>query len=183
LMIARAGRVEIYAEEGTDISVFTEWEQSSDFPKKMAFEALEIEPSFSREEYLERAEKLMWHIRRGDIYEVNFCQEFHARGGLASPVDTWLRLTGHSSMPFSAYWSDGAEDALCASPERFLLRRGNCVVSQPMKGTIARGSVPEEDEKNRKKLQNDPKERAENVMIVDLVRNDLSKTAERGSVE
>jgi para-aminobenzoate synthetase component 1 len=137
----------------------------------------------SKETYIEQVKKLKDHIQRGDIYEVNFCQEFYAENvELNFELDTYFRLNELTKAPFSSYLHFGDHVVFCGSPERFLKRTGSKLTSQPIKGTAPRGVNPEEDEQLKKTLFNDPKERSENVMIVDLVRNDLSKIAQRNSV-
>ncbi|MDK2979164.1 MAG: para-aminobenzoate synthetase component [Bacteroidales bacterium] len=136
---------------------------------------------FDKDEYLETVIQLKNHIQRGDIYEINLCQEFYSHSSL-NPLSTWLKLKEASPAPFSCFYKTGNHFLLSASPERFLKKTGNKIISQPIKGTIRRGKSQQEDNFLKDKLFNDPKERAENVMIVDLVRNDLSRTAKKGTV-
>ena len=136
-----------------------------------------------RESYLERADDILRHIRRGDIYEMNYCMEFYAAKVLLDPVETFLKLNRNSPMPMSAFYRLKDRYLLCASPERFLQKEKNTIISQPIKGTIRRGTDKTEDELLKSKLQNSSKERSENVMITDLVRNDLSRSAKRGTVK
>ncbi len=142
-----------------------------------------IKARISRKEYLDNVNRIKQHIRRGDIYEMNFCMEFYAENAVINPQGVYLKLNALSPMPFSAYMQHGKKHLLCASPERFLAKRGNKIISQPIKGTIKRGANETEDGALKVTLKNDPKEQAENVMIVDLVRNDLSRTAEKASVK
>jgi para-aminobenzoate synthetase component 1 len=100
-----------------------------------------------------------------------------------NPVETYLRLSEISSAPFGAYYKLNDKYLLCSSPERFMKKAGNKLISQPIKGTIKRGGTDEEDIELKHSLLNDVKERAENVMIVDLVRNDLAKSCRPGSVK
>lgn len=139
-------------------------------------------PRISKENYLEKVGKMKDHIQRGDIYEANFCQEFYIENQEIDPLQSYLELNEISSPPFAAFLRLEEHYALSASPERYIKKKGKKVISQPIKGTAKRLNKPEEDEILKTNLQNDPKEIAENVMIVDLVRNDLSKTAFRGSV-
>ena len=141
-----------------------------------------IEEVIPRSAYLETVEKIKAHIQRGDIYEVNFCQEFFSEKVRIDPLATWLKLIEESPTPFSCYYRQNEKYLLCSSPERFLKKTGNRIISQPIKGTAGRGKTPEEDKKLLEILNNDPKERAENIMITDLVRNDLSRIAARASV-
>ena len=137
----------------------------------------------SKKEYGKKVENILKHIRQGNIYEVNFCQEFYAENTSINPLNVYQNLNHISSPPFATFLKFKNHFLLSASPERFVKRQGNTIISQPIKGTAKRLQNKEEDLKLAKKLFNDPKERAENIMIVDLVRNDLSKTAIRGSVQ
>ncbi|BDD09733.1 para-aminobenzoate synthase [Fulvitalea axinellae] len=139
-------------------------------------------PRFSKKEYLETVKKLQDHIVEGDIYEINLCQEFTATGNVQNPVNFYLKLNEKSPAPFSAWLKIGKKHLLCASPERFIKKKGDKLISQPIKGTIRRGEDDKEDQELKSLLFNDPKERAENLMIVDLVRNDLARSSVYGSV-
>lgn len=144
--------------------------------------AILFKPRITKENYIKKIQELKKHIQTGNIYEANFCQEFYTYEKQFSPLHAYLNLKRLSPTPFSVYYRFQNHYLLCASPERFLMKKGNKVISQPIKGTIKRGNTDKEDEKLKGQLFNDPKERAENIMIVDLVRNDLSKIAKRGSV-
>ena len=142
-----------------------------------------INARLTKDEYIERVGKMLKHIHRGDIYEANFCQEFYAEDFSLQPLSTYFDLNTISKPPFAAYLKLEEFHLLSASPERYLKKTGNRVISQPIKGTAKRLQDPAEDEALKESLKNDPKEISENVMIVDLVRNDLSKTAKKGSVQ
>ena len=133
--------------------------------------------------YLRKIEALQNHIQQGDIYEVNYCQEFYEENATLDAFETYLSLNDRTNAPFSVYLKEGDKHLLCGSPERFIQKRGNTLTSQPIKGTTRRGKNEEEDQALIEALRNSPKEQGENVMIVDLVRNDLSKVAQRGSVK
>jgi para-aminobenzoate synthetase component 1 len=137
----------------------------------------------SKSEYISTFNKLQEHIKRGDIYEVNFCQEYFAKSAELNPVNTFRNLYEISNSPFSAFFRTNDFYLMSASPERFVKKFGNTIISQPIKGTRKRGNSVEEDLKLKEELRQCPKEQSENVMIVDLVRNDLSKTAEKSSVK
>lgn len=143
---------------------------------------VKVERKMSKKEYLEAFDKLQGHIQRGDIYEVNLCQEFFVKEVKINPLLLYSKLNSLSPTPFSCYVKVGNKFILSASPERFLAKRGNQLVSQPIKGTAPRGKTIEEDEQIKRTLRSNPKELAENVMIVDLVRNDLTKSALPGTV-
>jgi para-aminobenzoate synthetase component 1 len=142
-----------------------------------------LRPRISKEEYLEHVSDLKRHISLGDIYEVNFCQELYSEDAVIDPGDIYSRLNAISRAPFAAFYKQEDKYLMCASPERFISKQGSTIVSQPIKGTARRGADAEEDERLKNELYLDEKERSENVMIVDLVRNDLSRIAKRGSVK
>lgn len=141
-----------------------------------------IRQRVSKSHYLNRVEAIKNHIQRGDIYEMNYCIEFFSDNALIDPVSVYQHLNRTSAAPFSGFYSFNNTTLMCASPERFLRKQGNKIISQPIKGTCRRGDDPVEDDRLKEFLRHDPKERSENVMIVDLVRNDLSRTAQKDSV-
>ncbi|MAX78948.1 MAG: aminodeoxychorismate synthase component I [Crocinitomicaceae bacterium] len=155
---------------------------NTDLLPSSPFEKTEVHPQISHADYIRSVLGLKHHIQIGDIYEVNFCQEFHATVALHSPLQLWNRLVDKSPTPFSAYYQFNEHYLMCASPERFLKKKGQHLISQPIKGTIKRGKSPQEDEQLKAELLNSEKEKSENVMIVDLVRNDLSRSAQKGTV-
>lgn len=140
-------------------------------------------PRMPKADYLAAVEAVREDILNGEVYELNLCQEFYAEGVQLDPVDVFLRLNAASPAPFAGFVRHQQHYLLCASPERFLSRQGTMLVSQPIKGTIRRGLTPAEDEQQRLTLLHDEKERAENLMIVDLVRNDLARVARTGTVQ
>ena len=135
-----------------------------------------------KDEYLSKLDLIQKHIYRGDIFEMNFCQEFYSDDALVDPHALYSNLTSISPAPFSCLYRLNDKFLISSSPERFLKKKGSRIISQPMKGTIKRSNDTLADQKLKEKLGKDPKEIAENVMIVDLVRNDLSKTAVKNSV-
>lgn len=144
---------------------------------------IKIKLRIFKDEYFSRVNKMLNHIHRGDIYEANFCQEFYAENTEIDALKTYLKLNSITRAPFSAFLKINDKYLLSSSPERYIRKLGNKVISQPIKGTAKRSSNPIEDQLLVKALEKDEKERAENIMIVDLVRNDLSKSALKGSVE
>jgi para-aminobenzoate synthetase component 1 len=144
---------------------------------------VDISQRFSKDEYLNVIEELKAHILRGDCYEINFCQEFYAEHASIDPFALFLDLNRISPNPFSALYRLNDKWLICASPERWLSRHGNHILSQPMKGTISRVAEDKNgDERQRQLLVASEKDRAENVMVVDLVRNDLAKVCKEGTV-
>ncbi len=143
----------------------------------------QIKQRISKEKYVEKLESILNHINRGDIYELNFCQEFFIENEVIDPLLVYQKLNEISKPPFATFFKINDKFLLSASPERFAKKQGNRIISQPIKGTARRLVDRVQDKELAKKLFHDPKERAENIMIVDLVRNDLSKTAIQGSVK
>lgn len=152
------------------------------FPQENT-ELVQIRHTLDKAVYLEKVQKVKQHIQQGDIYEMNFCMEFFAEHANISPLQTYFRLNERSPAPYSAFFQLEKQYLMSSSPERFMCKQGQKIISQPIKGTIRRGIDACEDQALRQQLYNDPKERSENVMIVDLVRNDLSRTAQKGSVK
>jgi para-aminobenzoate synthetase component 1 len=144
---------------------------------------LSIQQRISKESYIAKVNQMLEHIYRGDIYEANFCMEFYAENAIIEPVKIYQKLNTISKPPFAIFFKNNEQYLLCASPERYLRKEGNKVISQPIKGTAKRFSDLVLDENSKTELETNPKERSENIMIVDLVRNDLSHTAIKGSVE
>ncbi|USD25191.1 anthranilate synthase component I family protein [Flagellimonas marinaquae] len=151
-------------------------------PKSDA-EPIKIKMRIHKDAYFEKANRFLEHIHRGDIYEANFCQEFYAEDVVIEPLETYIRLNSISEPPFAAYVKMHDQYLMCASPERYIKKIGQKVISQPIKGTAPRGKDANEDEKIKDELAKNKKERAENIMIADLVRNDLSKSAIKGTVK
>jgi para-aminobenzoate synthetase component 1 len=142
-----------------------------------------IAQRISKENYIAKVTEMLSHIQRGDIYEANFCMEFYAENATIDALAIYQKLNGISLPPFAVFFKNNQHYLLCASPERYLRKEGNKVISQPIKGTAKRYADKDLDEKSKEDLAENPKERSENIMIVDLVRNDLSHTATKGSVE
>ena len=164
-------------------SDFEEITQSQKLNVKSQKLPINIQQRISKENYLKKTEKMLAHIHRGDIYEANFCMEFFAEDANIEPVEIYEKLNEISASPFAVYFKKNQHYLLSASPERYLKKEDEKVISQPIKGTAKRNLNIELDEQSKMDLQNNPKERSENIMIVDLVRNDLSHTATKGSVE
>ena len=143
---------------------------------------IEIKSRISKAEYLESVNLLKERISYGDIYEVNFCQEYYSNTQLELTLPLYERLNEISKAPFSSFYRNKAQYLMSASPERFLRKQGNSLISQPIKGTRRRGASKALDALYKEELAESEKERSENVMIVDIVRNDLAKSAVKGSV-
>lgn len=143
---------------------------------------LQFTPRISRTEYIKKVNQMLQHIQHGDIYEANFCQEFYAEKVDINPSELYKTLTNTSPTPFAGFYKHNHHYLMCASPERYIQKQGNKIISQPIKGTIKRGNTAMQDADLKKRLYHSAKDRSENVMIVDLVRNDLSRIALKNSV-
>lgn len=142
-----------------------------------------IQQTTEKSAYLDIIGKLKQHILRGDCYEINFCQHFFAEETIADPLYLFDKLLVESPSPFAALYRVNDKYCICASPERYLKKNGNTLISQPMKGTSGRDIKNEANDRASKEyLRNSAKDKSENVMVVDLVRNDLSRICEEGSV-
>jgi para-aminobenzoate synthetase/4-amino-4-deoxychorismate lyase len=138
-------------------------------------------PVLTEKKYATAVQKIKRLIERGDTYQVNFTFPLHSQWS----GDSWAwycRLRESQGAPYSAYVDLGRWKILSLSPELFFEKHGNRLVARPMKGSAPRGRWEEEDRAFARSLRSSPKEKAENVMIVDLLRNDLGKIARPGSV-
>lgn len=152
-------------------------------PQNSMQHSFNVKPVINKQEYIAAIENLQKHIQRGDCYEINFCQQFTAEKAVIDPVKIYRRLSSLSPAPFGALYKLNNKYCLCASPERFLKKTGSTLISQPIKGTSGRDHLNKKnDEASKQWLLQSAKEKSENVMIVDLVRNDLSIVAEKGSL-
>lgn len=184
LFLLKENQLEIQYLKICDDEIESDFEtiiQISDF----SFEGSEIkiQQRISKENYLSKVSKMLELIQLGAIYEANFCMEFYAENSKIEPVEIYKKLNAISEPPFAVYFKNNDQFLMSASPERYLKKEQQKVISQPIKGTAKRFLDANLDEKAKFELSENPKERSENIMIVDLVRNDLSKTATKGSVE
>ncbi|OIR12720.1 aminodeoxychorismate synthase component 1 [mine drainage metagenome] len=141
------------------------------------------QPRIPKEKYLQIIQQLKQHILRGDCYEINFCQEFFAEETMINPLVVYHQLTKISPSPFACFYKLNDKYLLCASPERYIKKTNNNIISQPIKGTFKRDLTNrKQDESLKKQLRENAKERSENVMVVDMVRNDLSKICKEATV-
>lgn len=171
-----------------DDEMESDWEAILNFSESKTEESIEesaikIRLRTTKDSYFRKVNKMLQHIERGDIYEANFCQEFFSEQVQLNPLKTFFHLNEISKPPFATYLKLQHWYAFSASPERYIKREGASVVSQPIKGTAKRLKDEKADQEMVKRLQENPKERSENIMITDLVRNDLSRFAVKGSVE
>lgn len=144
---------------------------------------IQVKSLTGKQRYYDKIKELQREIGLGNIYEINYCQSFFCENAVIDPVDVFLKLNALAKAPYACILKLGGDYIISASPELFLKREGNIVYTKPIKGTTRRGQDPAEDERLKKELQESIKERTENVMAVDVARNDLSRFAARGSVQ
>jgi len=184
LFLIKGNQLEIHYLRLCDEEIEIDFSAISNYnPQATNHKPLEIKQRISKESYIEKATEMLQHIHRGDIYEANFCMEFYAENASVAPLEVYQKLNSISKPPLATFFKNNHHYLLCASPERYIRKEGNKVISQPIKGTAKRFSDVVLDEKSKNDLVTNEKERSENIMIVDLVRNDLSHTATKGSVE
>lgn len=182
VVLAKEGQVEVYSYRFEDPSSFLAHFQKSSITEPPS--PVELTPLTSRAEYLQKVGSLKDHLQYGNIYEINYCIEFASEKLFGfQPVSAFKKLNSSAAAPFSAFYKNEDRYLLCASPERYLQKRGEQIISQPIKGTVRRSTDLKQDELLKKELLASEKERSENVMITDLVRNDLSRTAAKASVK
>jgi para-aminobenzoate synthetase component 1 len=177
----RNGQVEIYA--ANPISILDEIMAVAITPPFIPDHTITLLPRLPKQDYLDAVQAIRQHILEGDIYEMNFCQEFYAENIVIKPVGTFLRLNTLSRAPFATYLKHDGRTLMCSSPERFLRKEGTRLVTQPIKGTRRRSAHLEEDAQIKAELLSSEKDRSENVMIVDLVRNDLAHHCLPGTIK
>jgi para-aminobenzoate synthetase component 1 len=152
-------------------------------PDPCTQDLFQIQQRIPKPDYLSKVSQMLGHIHRGDIYEANFCMEFFAENATIDPIETYQKLNAISTPPFAVFLKNNRQFLCSASPERYLRKESGKIISQPIKGTAKRSADVTEDENIKNELLASQKERSENIMIVDLVRNDLSRTAAKGSVK
>lgn len=166
-----------------DFKVILALKSNDDLEVSKNEKSMPIKMRIFKDEYFKQVSKMLAHIHRGDMYEANFCQEFYIENQTINPFKVYQKLNSISKAPFASFFKINDQYLLCASPERYLKKQGIKVISQPIKGTAKRSKNKQEDNQLKVDLANNEKERAENIMIVDLVRNDLSRHALKGSVK
>ena len=145
--------------------------------------SIDLIPRTSRDEYVKKIKKIKQRILKGDCYEMNFCFDMYSQNKKINPYKTYIKLNNYTRSPMSTFFKLNQLFLLSSSPERFIKRNNKTIISQPIKGTAKRGLNSTEDEEIKERLLSSPKELSENHMIVDLVRNDLSRLATKGSVK
>ncbi|MBA4303812.1 MAG: hypothetical protein C0424_06260 [Sphingobacteriaceae bacterium] len=180
LFVCQNGRIECLLQADD-----TDWQSwlSAETQPTIALPKLTFSRHVNDADYLQTIEGIREHIAAGTVYELNYCMEWSTEvHNLAGPV-VYRALNQKTQAPFSTYLQWKNRWLVGGSPERFLRKAGNELISQPIKGTIRRAADAVVDEQLRQKLASDEKEKAENIMIVDLVRNDLSRSCKAGSVQ
>jgi para-aminobenzoate synthetase component 1 len=180
VFLSKAGVIELHYHGDENPSAIIETIEAIEI--SFTKESSNLQARITKSDYIDTISKIKSFIKRGDIYEVNFCQEFYDESADIDPYSVYKALKEVSPVPFGAFYRLGDKYLMGASPERFMKKVGSKLISQPIKGTAKRGSTKEQDESIIQELQTNPKERAENIMICDLVRNDLSRSASKGSV-
>lgn len=151
--------------------------------EEIALPKLKFNARIDKQAYLNKIHRIQDAIRNGDVYEMNLCQEFYTEYKGLNPLTLYAAMSENNPSPFAAFLRVKDQYILSLSPERYVKKIGSTLLSQPIKGTIKRGLSAAEDQLAKDRLYNDPKERAENTMIVDLVRNDLNRICLSGTVE
>lgn len=144
---------------------------------------ISFQKRLNKENYLHIIADLKEHIRNGDCYEINFCNEGYAQNADLDPLTVFHCLNQSAPAPLAAFYKHNDQYLMCSSPERYLCKKDRKLISQPIKGTIKRDIDKDKDEQLKQTLFESKKDRAENVMIVDLTRNDLSISCITGSIE
>lgn len=184
LFLIKGNTVEICYLNMCDDEINSDWEEILKASRNSNAEsAVKIQQRVSKESYVYKVSEMLTHIHRGDIYEANFCMEFYAENAFINPLEKYQKLNTISKPPFAVFFKNDRQYVLSASPERYLRKEENKIISQPIKGTAKRNADENEDLRIKNELKSNAKERSENIMIVDLVRNDLSHTAAKGSVK
>jgi para-aminobenzoate synthetase component I len=182
IFFLRGGELEIHSyDEPKDI--FSQLMDCTSQGSKTDIKTEGINPNISKDEYVKTIHHIKSEIKEGNVYEVNYCINYSldVKSGL-EVVPLFHQLAKISPAPFAGVFKHGDYAMIGASPERYIRKQGSHLISQPIKGTRPRGLIEESDLQLKIELQNSLKERAENVMIVDLVRNDLAKNCIAGSV-
>jgi para-aminobenzoate synthetase component I len=182
IIYIKSGSNEVVIESAEPEQLYNAINNVAEFETHVS-ENINIQSRFPKDDYLKTVEKIREHIAEGDFYEMNLCMEFFAENVSVNPFHVFEKLNEINRAPFTTFFRNKNQYLICSSPERFMMKQGRKLVSQPIKGTIRKSDNKEENDLLKSQLQNDVKERAENVMIVDLVRNDLAKSCKAGSIK
>lgn len=171
-----------FDEENTVLNFVKEVESQMLHLNDTFFE-VNFESRVSKEKYVQSVGAVLEHIHKGDVYELNYCIEFFSNDLKIDPYSVYNKLVHISPTPFASFIKLDNKYVLSASPERYIKKEGSKLICQPIKGTASRGQNKKEDDNFKRELRESVKEMSENIMIADLVRNDLSRVAARGSVD
>jgi len=183
LIEIQVDKVVIHSNENNSEEIFIQIQNTAIDDHLNNNSSIKVQSRIDKNDYLKTVEKIRQHIIEGDLYEMNFCQEFFAESAKIHPVSLFTRLNDLAKAPFASFYKKNNRYLLSASPERFLKKEGQQLISQPIKGTIGRGRSVEEDAQLQETLRQSEKDKAENVMIVDLVRNDLTRSSKTGTIK
>ena len=183
ILIIKNDKIEFHHFENVNANDLFKEISSIKFKENIISNNVDLNSRETKKEYLQKIKDIKKHIQLGDIYELNYCQEFYSEGNEIDPVQTYSLLNSKSLTPFSCFLKYNEKYLISSTPERYIKGFDNIVISQPIKGTSKRYIDEKKDKKSKEKLLNSKKEMSENIMTVDLVRNDLARIAKRGSVE
>ena len=183
IWLIKEEKAEIYSLDKKNLNEDWDHINSIDYKDYTEKSSLDLITRTSKEEYVRKIKNIKQRILQGDCYEMNYCFDMYSKNKTINPYETYIKLNDYTRSPMSTFFKLNQLYLLSSSPERFIKRINRKIISQPIKGTAKRGLDSKEDEKIKHTLLSSPKELSENHMIVDLVRNDLSRVAEKGSVK
>ena len=182
IWLIKEEKAEIYSLDKKNLNEDWDHINSIDYKDFTEKSSVDLITRTSKEEYVRKIKNIKQRILQGDCYEMNYCFDMYSKNKTINPYKTYIKLNDYTRSPMSTFFKLNQLYLLSSSPERFIKRINRKIISQPIKGTAKRGLDSKEDEKIKYTLLSSPKELSENHMIVDLVRNDLSRVAEKGSV-
>ena len=182
VILAKGSKIEILTYENKESTKSLINQISTYYCNEQKLTDITFKARESKQSYLQKINKIKYHIKRGDIYEINYCQEFFNDNILISPHNIFYHLNKSTQSPFASFLKNNKINLIGFSPERYLSKNDLKIISQPIKGTSGRSNDSDQDTFLFNKLLKSKKDISENIMIVDLVRNDLSVTAKSGSV-
>ncbi len=183
IWLIKEEKAEIYSLDEKNLNEDWDHINSIDYRDCIEKSSVDLITRTSKEEYIRKIKNIKQRILQGDCYEMNYCFDMYSKNKTINPYKTYIKLNDYTRSPMSTFFKLNQLYLLSSSPERFIKRINRKIISQPIKGTAKRGLDSKEDEKIKYTLLSSPKELSENHMIVDLVRNDLSRVAEKGSVK
>ena len=183
IWLIKEEKAEIYSLDKRNLNEDWDHINSIDYKDFTEKSSVDLITRTSKEEYVRKIKNIKQRILQGDCYEMNYCFDMYSKNKTINPYKTYIKLNDYTRSPMSTFFKLNQLYLLSSSPERFIKRINRKIISQPIKGTAKRGLDSKEDEKIKYTLLSSPKELSENHMIVDLVRNDLSRVAEKGSVK